>query len=608
MTQLGLPLDQPQTIEYDIFEPEDNAHNNGTRYRLANQDVVFDADADANLYDFFWPWADELYVRSIRMQVSAPREEQFLPMVTRIYPGYQETIYGSEGIIVGKQLVALLKSNYDRSALWLLECQAEGDRLLRVDVEIDWGEPLDQRMVDGLLVAQNNPGPARGLYSQKNADSTRVFGNPQGRPTEVNIDDPQRAHLVYYVLINGAVKVPLLLTVSDVGEQMAWNGFLSLREGDQEFDKSNARWQQQLRTGRLWTPDPSLNHAVHLGKRETAYRVQRMRTGVAPTQRHVHEVPALIDALDTFDVTASRNLLAQLRRVAERSSGRLPVRLPVHASEELIDPGIQLPWTNGAYIAALQAHLSHHPNTELLAEHYAAVGLCAEMLARLGDEYKALHDAGTSLSPEIGAAVAQTGFVLRRAVSLALQAGDHDNTVRWENVACDCEHLSIALQVEHPQDGSILPQWETETGWHAHEDGTWRFTTPMQGIALSGQAIWRGCGLSQNARGLTVRPSWPSEWSWWALLDLPLPTADPASERTISLVWDGTTLHSTQPVRSPLPVQLHAHIRTLHSDETDFDLQFEFVDENSTTEGPTEGPADAPQRFRPHFYPAPSAL
>ena len=122
---------------------------------------------------------------------------------------------------VTKRLITPWKSPDDKALIWLLECQAEGDRLLKLEVEIDWGEPLTQRMVDGLLVAQRDPEPARGIYAQSNAESTRIFGNPHGRPDQVDIDDASRARLIYHVPVNGIVEVPLIFTVSDVGEQLA---------------------------------------------------------------------------------------------------------------------------------------------------------------------------------------------------------------------------------------------------------------------------------------------------------------------------------------------------------------------------------------------------
>jgi hypothetical protein len=92
-------------------------------------------------------------------------------------------------------------------------------------------------------------------------------------------------------------------------------------------------------------------------------------------------------------------------------------------------------------------------------------------------------------------------------------------------------------------------------------------------VALAGAAIWRGCGISWDREQLTVQPAWPTEWAWWALLDLPIGAG------TLSLLWDGSTLHATRPVQSELPLQLVQRITALKTDEHDFDLQFELKQE-----------------------------
>ena len=258
------------------------------------------------------------------MHIHDPIGEEMMTLVTRYYPGYQETILGNEGMIISKRITAPLGSHYDRAVLWNLECQAEGDRLVRLDIEIDWGEPLTQRIVDGLLVAQDNPRRAQGIYKQRNADRTLVFGNPQGRPSAYEFDDAGRASLTYYILVNGIVEVPLLLTISDVGEQVAWSGFLALRDAEREFELSNKQWDLAVRTGRLWTSDPRLNRAAQQGRVECLRHAQRMRTGLAPSSRRIVESPAYIDCFDAFNVTESRNLLAHLRRLAEKGGGTTP--------------------------------------------------------------------------------------------------------------------------------------------------------------------------------------------------------------------------------------------------------------------------------------------
>ncbi|MEZ4663274.1 MAG: hypothetical protein R2911_37490 [Caldilineaceae bacterium] len=586
----GPALDQPQTIEHDADLSE------AVRFRLANQDLVFDADVYANLHDLFWPWANEPYARSIRVWISAPREDEFVPLVTRLFPGRQEVIYGSEGIIVSKQLSAPMDGTYDRSALWIFECQAEGDRLLRIDVEVDWGEPLTQRMVDGLLVAQRNPRAAQGIYQQQNAESTRVLGNPQSRPSSVEIDD-QRAHLAYYVLVNGVVEVPLLLTVSDVGEQMAWNGFLSIRDGDKVLEKSNTAWAETLKTGRLWTPDALLIHAIQTGRINALYRVQRLRTGFASTAREVLETRALVNCFDLFDPVQSRNLLAHLRRLAERTMGRLPALLPVHPKDPLDDPGGRLVYTNAAYLTALHDHMQHHFDAALLAEHYPAVGLCATVLAQMS-QARGAELATDGVGPVDADALAHARHsALACSVGLAQWHGDTINAAAWAAMVGD--------ESAPPAKTSSILDWTKTTSWQAGNNGIWGFARPLDGIELAGLTVWQGCGIVRQGGSITVAPQWPAAWNWWALLNVPKLTG-PKSDETFSLVWDGTVLHATEPVQSELPVQLHKSIRTRGSDEIDFNLHFEFVDEPTggqvvETMPALRKPAEIKSVFRPAF-------
>lgn len=564
-------LDQPQSIENEQLQPT-------ATYRLANQDLCFAADAQTDLIDLVWPWANTTYARRIQLRVLALRDDALTPLVTRYYPGYQEVIMGNEGMIVSKRLVVPLNSSYDRAVLWVLECQAEGDRLLRLEVDIEWAEPLSQRMVDDILVAQRNPGPARGIYAQSNADSTVVFGNPNGRADFVEISDPQRARLVYHVLVNGMVEVPLLLAVSDVGEQVAWNGFLALRDSERTFELSNRAWSELVKAGRLWTPDANLNRAVQASKVETVRWVQRLRSGVAPTDREIVRLPELIASLDLFDPTQSRNLLAHTRRLAERSQGRLPALFPLRAADELPDPGQTVLATNHAYLLALYDHLRHHFDLELLGEHYEAVKRCAETLIQV--RWQAGVDENITQLVTISAA-------LRRALGMAMTQNDGVNAVRWESEACEAERRAEALGWQAPDETFTLAGWLLRSTWQTPDDRPWAFAAPGQGIALTGQVIWRGCGLQWDRGHYGVEPAWPAAWSWWAVLDLPI------GKTKLSLLWDGTTLHATQPIHSKLPVQVQQRISAQKTDEHEFDLQFELRSEH---DGVVER-----QIFRPTF-------
>jgi hypothetical protein len=563
-------LDQPQIIEADEIDSR-------STYRLGNYDLAFLADAETDLQELFWPWANEIYARYIRIRVSDVHSEAqgegLMAMVNRYYCGYQEVILGDEGVIISKRLAAPLGSNYDRSVLWMLDCQAEGDRLLRLDVEIDWGEPLTQRMVDGLLVAQRNPGRAQGVYAQQNADSTRVFGNPQGRPSAIELDDEQgRAGLSYYVLVNGMVEVPLILTMSDVGEQVAWNGFLALRDAERVFEASSETWGDLVHTGRLWTSDPRLNRAVQAGRLATARHVQRLRTGMMPWGRRLDVVPDMVKSLDTFDLTQSQNVLAAVRRVAERSGGRLPEILPMHPKEELSDPGPAIAHTNRIYLRALWQHLQRRPDSDLLEQHSEAVRLCAEQLVRLRLHEGVAPDANAQNGDRQAELLAQTGAALRQAVNLATLLHDSANAMRWESEACEYERLAEEAGTPRlrPDDINWMDDWRTATGWQLNGNSPWQFPEPPAGIGLAGDAVWRGCGLQWRRGELAVYPRRGNDWRWWALIDLPMP-----DESTISLVWDGETLHSTRPVRSEQPVRVYEQIRAQNTDELEFDLRFE---------------------------------
>ena len=561
-------LDRPHSVDYDSLDPE-------ATFRLANHDIVFHADGQTDLRDLYWPWADAIYARHIKLRIRDMHDDDFMPMVTQFYPGYQETILGTEGMIVSKQLAVPFNAAYDRAVIWLLQCQAEGDRLLRLDIEIDWGEPLDQRLVDGLLVAQRDPQSERGLYAQRNAESTRVFGNPQARPQSSDLSDPQRAQLTYYVLVNGMIEVPLLLTISDVGEQVAWNGFLALRDSELAFEQSVSEWTRHVKTGRLWTPDPRFNRAVQDGRLAALRRTQRLRTGLAVTDRDISRMGLLIDSLDVVELVQSRNLLANLRRLAEKGEGALPPVVPLRRKDALAEPGDVLPKLNAIYLTALRDLLQRRTDADLLAQHYSAVQACAERIVR---EHIKRSIAGEGEGID-GEWLHHAVDALTVAIELAKLAGAGADLARWESEAAE-----YARQTDSHEPATLAeaPRLDWSIGDEDAVDAPW------SGIALAGAAVWAGCGVRIRGDMIFVEPTFPGDWTWWALLNLPLD-----EEHAVSLVWDGQTLHTTRPVKSRLPATVHEQIRILHADEYDFDLQFELID---NIDGDT-----VRTRFRPQF-------
>ena len=116
------------------------------------------------------------------------------------------------------------------------------------------------------------------------------------------------------------------------------------------------------------------------------------------------------------------------------------------------------------------------------------------------------------------------------------------------------------------------------------------FADPWVGMQLAGAVIWRGVGLCDRGDAIFVEPTWMVQrWSWWALLGVTL-----TEERRLSMVWDGATLHTTRPVHSAFPVQVHKQIQLLHTDEFDFDPVFEMIRGEA-------GHAEERTRFKPKF-------
>lgn len=561
-------IDQPGTVDFDDLGAAD-------RFPLSNTELHFQSDRDSNLYDLFWTWHDRPYAKSITVRITAPiytsqgistaPVDDVTPMVVRFFPGYQETIYGTEeGVIISKRIFAPLGSGYDRSLLWLMECQAEGDRLVRIEVDIDWGTPLAQRIVDGLLVAQLNPGEAEGIHGQQNAESTRIFGTGGGRPDWVHFPDEQSAQLIYHLLVAGQVDLPLILTVSDVGEQVAWNGFLALRDITRSFKLSQDVWTKVSRSGRLWTPFSPLNRAVQLGKEAAVHHLRRLRTGHSPADQRVTSAPPLVDLFDIFEPAQSRHLLDHLHRLADRSGGRLPVEMPtLPGPTPPPDPGIAVIETNLAYLKALTNHLSRQPAPDLLAAHYAAAARCADKLITALDEFPALD----------GAQIAQIQTGLYLASRLAGLHGESADEARW---------IGEAARLAVPQGETLRPETGAWMDWDEFVDlGA---LSSARVMALAGAALWRGCGISVRNGEIYVSPQWPQPWGWWALLDLPVMGS------ALSLLWDGEILHSTRPVRFDGEVALHDRIRAEGSDADNFALRFHLRSGGSQ------------QSFRPSFY------
>ncbi len=529
-------LDQPQLEDYDDINDE-------ARFRHNNGELYFVADKDSDLYDLRWHWHQRAYARSIRIRFDAPmytssgisseQLDDVLPLAVQLYPGYQETIYGVEGVIVSKRIFAPLDSYYDRSLLWMMEAQAEGDRLIQIRVEIDWGEPLEQRMVDGLLVAQSDPGEASGAHNQRNAESTRVFGAAEGRPDRVHFPTDSQAVLLYHVLVAGQVDLPLILSLSDVGEQVAWNGFLVQRDISRAFKRSLNSWHEITHRGRLWSPDAQANRTVQGAKIEAVQNLARLRSGYAPADRATDSVPALVDLFDTFAPERSRAMLDTLRRVADRTGGALPRQLPTLPRGPVDVHDADIPFASASYLESLHAHLQRLPDPEWLLTHQTTISTIANELATNSRESE---------------------------VPAGSRNGSQDAAVRALIAAS-----ALARMMEQTEDAA---RWA-----HAAErGGSNDDASPAPQPPADDNTIWKLLGITVKNGVLTIQKSWPPHWDWWALLRLPFAGQDKNDE--ISLLWDGQTLHSTRQVTFDGPLALQSQVQPFGSDEHSFDLRF----------------------------------
>ena len=528
-------LDQPTLEEYDDISED-------ARFPHANGELRFSADRDSDLFDLHWHWHGRPYARAIRIRIDAPiytssgisseQLDDVLPLALQLFPGYQETIYGVEGVIVSKRIFAPLDSYYDRSLLWMMEAQAEGDRLIQIRVEIDWGEPLVQRMVDGLLVAQSDPGEASGAHAQRNAESTRVFGAAEGRPDLVEFPTESQARLIYHVLVAGQVDLPLILALSDVGEQVAWNGFLVQRDISRAFKRSRSRWHDITHRGRLWSPDAAANRTVQEAKIGALQTIARSRAGFAPADRNIEALPRLVNLFDSFAPDQSRALLDTPRRVAERTGGALPLKLPTLPREPVDAPDAVLPFASAAYLSALQAHHRRHPNLEWLATHEKAIAGCANELLN------AIETCRASADPD------------------RLEKGAQEAACRALNAACALINLTDS-------DADAAPWARAAEAMAASVGERPPNVQPT---------VWDRLGITADRGHVTLQRMWPSDWGWWALMNLPYSAQEENDE--ISLLWDGETLHTTRPITFDGPTEIQTQVRAFGSDENSFDLRF----------------------------------
>ena len=368
-----------------------------------------------------------------------------------------------------------------------------------------------------------------------------------------------------------------------MGEQMAWNGFLALRDSARAREQTERAWQRLLGAGRLWTPDATLNHKVNRARQRAVQHLVRWKPGFAPADRTIAPLPQLVALLDSIDPVLSRNLLAHLRRLAERTEGRLPHRFPAGGEEVSVSTPAEMAYANYAYLKALHEHLRRHPDTKLIEEHYAAVSLCAEVLVLARPQLQ--QNAAESDLRRLEDA-------LRQSLQLATLKRDGVNAVRWESEACEYKRVadeisasSLPIAVEREQTDPTLDPSPGEKGestaspdvpaadhWHTPQNAPAHWDDPWAAAAFAAETLWQGLGYTIERNQIRIKPCFPKVWDWWAVQSLPTPLG------ALTVVWDGATLHTNLAIKTSQHSVQHSRIELRGADELDSDPRFIFVD------------------------------
>lgn len=539
--------------------------------RLANLSIVAHADALSNLASLYAPGGNRWPVRRLAYRFSllgAGRLEELTPLVSQFYPAYQETIWGTEGLILTQRLFVPYATAYEGGVCWLIEVQAEGPRVLQVEVQIETAaDSLTVR--DGLLVAVMGgtvSGPAVVLGST-------------GPPTHWEALGAGRARLFYHVLIEGEVEQPFVLAAAEAGVSLAWNGFLMLIDTEQVFRETVAALDRQLAVAHVYTPDALVNRGLIWARVSILRAQQRYRWGHAVAAEAGGDRVLVADAgryaLGANWLTPDfvGRLLDFLGRYAVNPDGGLAAEVHAATPGQRGDSSVAATVT---YLAALWRSL-----LASAASQGEAVSLTADP------------------APLVATACAAAEYVRRHAGSalgaLAVQAAAGivhlvDPTAAPPGSAAD--EMALVKVAPHPAMGND-ERLDASKGGAGSAAQTWRLWTdgdvsaerivawlreagaqaekppsttavargefpdggvspdPGAGAALLALAVEGLLGLQPRLPGLAMTPRRPADWPWLAVSRLPY------QGHVISVaVLDGV-VHSTANVASPGPVEVY---------------------------------------------------
>lgn len=452
------------------FDPADL----GAGSLLGNRDVEAQFDATSNLVDAWSALDDLFFCGPIRFGFTALRQargdivpEPLDPLVTRFFPDRQETIFGTEGLILSLRAFVPIATGYERAVGWLVEVQAEGPQLLEVEIDLrfvaEGHGPGQERLVRihqdrGQVVGTSEPvSLQRYNLTLGSREEVRLFGSPSGPPHQVTLSTPARARLTYRLLVEGITAVPFVLSYSPAGEQVAWSGFLALSDLERFAERSRSGLEKRLSAPLVLTPEPEINRAL-LWAGAAGLRVFHAFTAGAA----VPAAPGISDvdvgaaawysmAADWFDPALSVELLETLATKAQTEGGALASVLRGH-SEGQETFGLTLSDATPLFVLAVAHHVAVTNDDDIAVRLWPAVKRAAEALlaARSEDGLIRVQPQGTGQWGLPGWRKAIPGYRLEGAITelnvlaawalfagyrLAVQAGEVASGERWRQAA-----------------------------------------------------------------------------------------------------------------------------------------------------------------------------
>lgn len=446
---------------------------------FGNQKLFICTDARSNLLSAWSASDNQWYCGPVRFHFSVG-DEKLAPMVTRFFPAYQETIYGTEGVVLSHRIFVPFAAGYKRAVCWLLEVQAEGPRLVEIAVDIQFLPAIDPelaaalslgqrekqiqlRLERGLVVAQTVPTYySRFDRTEGRSREVRIFGS-SGPPAAHLFTEPGRAQLLYRVLVEGYYDLPFVLGLSPAGQQVAWQGFLALSEISSAFEDTRKQVDQTLAQCHLYTPDPDVNRGLQWAKVNVLRAQQKFRRGPAV----VHDPPGDIVAVrDVAWCSLAGSYMSpddtgqMLRYVAAEASyetGKLADHF--HAdSGEREDYGLNINNATPLFVVAAHHHAAVTQDDAFLEAIYPAVKRAADYIVlQVQDGLVQCTAEGTNVYGIAGwrnripgytlnGAVTEINalsiWALRAATALARQKDQPDHVERWSAVA---EQLTESL-------------------------------------------------------------------------------------------------------------------------------------------------------------------